>query len=97
MRDERDVLIEEMAEVIESLRSAILFDSRDWTEPGRCSPGMKKLAWIYGIVVGMDEEAYEETRFSRQGIERNKRLHNVVRKVRGYAEKHEYKEAGENV
>lgn len=38
---------------LESLRSAIVFSSRDWSS-------CKRDAWIYGIVVGWDDEAFEE-------------------------------------
>lgn len=55
-----------------SLGNSIAFDSRDW--------GMdKRSAWIYGIVLGWDEEAREEIakefKWTKETMDRLERLH----------------------
>ena len=63
---------------LESVRSCICFDSGDWGAE-------KRKAWIYGIVVGWNEDSYKEFqktfRWSDKDCARNKRLHSKYKKM----------------
>ncbi|RLL17998.1 hypothetical protein [Acinetobacter chengduensis] len=56
---------------LESLRSAVVFSSKDYSS-------CKRDAWIYGIVVGWEGKALEEVskkhRWDKETVERLKRL-----------------------
>lgn len=57
---------------LSSIERSMAFDVRDWSEDSRS-------AWIYGIVLGWDDESYEELapkfHWTEQNIERNKKYH----------------------
>ena len=57
---------------LESIKMAIAFDVRDWSEDRRS-------AWIYGIVFGWDEaleEVKTKFRWTDEDVERLNRYHN---------------------
>lgn len=68
--------MEEIKDVYESLYNTIVFDSADWSKT-------KRLAWIYGIIVGWNNESYEEIKdmwnWSDKTIARNKRLNKTFK------------------
>lgn len=65
-------------EIIDSLHSAIVFSSHDWSRD-------KRLAWVYGIIVGWDDDSFEELKerfgWSDKTIERLKKYHEEIEKV----------------
>lgn len=62
---------------LEAIRNAIVFSSKDMGED-------KRDAWIYGIVVGWDDESYKELAvkhgWNKEAVDRNKRLHEKYQK-----------------
>ena len=63
---------------LESLRTAVVFSSKDY---GAC----KRDAWVYGIVVGWDDDALEELsekhRWDKETVKRLKRLRQAYIKL----------------
>ncbi len=64
--------------VIQSLQTTIAFDSRDWSID-------KRLAWIYGVLMGWDDEAGEPFTFE----DRPKGLRDCPKE--DYERMHEYR------
>ncbi|MCO1599769.1 hypothetical protein [Desulfosporosinus nitroreducens] len=65
----------DLQEAHESVHDAIVFDVRDWGAD-------KRSAWIYGIMVGWDNDSYQEFkqkfRWTDKVISRNKRLRQAI-------------------
>ena len=69
---------EELKEIIDSISSAIVFSPHDWAAHHR-------LAWIFGIVVGWDDESLEGLKkkfgWDDKTIGRLKSYHGTIRKL----------------
>lgn len=65
---------------IDSAQSAIAFSPHDWGAD-------KRLAWVYGILVGWDDEALAEMqkkfRWTDESVERLKSYHEAIKATQG--------------
>ena len=63
---------------LESLRNTIVFGAKDWSEH-------KRDAWIYGIVVGWNDESLSELsikyRWSEEHVQRLKQLNQAFKRL----------------
>lgn len=71
--------IEDITNPLQYIECVIAFDSRDWAEDNR-------LATIYAIVFGWDDESYEELKkeyhWNDEGIKRLKDFHKEWMRLR---------------
>jgi hypothetical protein len=67
-----------LKEIIESIYDAIVFSPHDWG-------GHPRLAWIYGIICGWNDECFEEFKneydWDDETIERLKNYHEEIKKL----------------
>ena len=67
--------VPEIEAALDSLHNTIVFDSRDWA-------GDRRLAWIYGILIGWDmkcwKELAEQFGFDADSIARARKYHKTL-------------------